>query len=163
MESKSIEIIIEILGLVGFFILTSKWILFIFLAPLINRRIKSTGIRRHKRSISGETENNIPKRSVIFSLCKKSIHYLDGYIRYMDIMTGRIPSHHIRKFIYKTVFRVSISSKVIIFYGAEIRNHARLVIKKGAIVGDNSILDARNGIEIGENACLASDVQIWTQ
>lgn len=81
----------------------------------------------------------------------------------MDLKTGNIPSHQIRSWIYRNIFCVKLSRTAVVYYGAEIRNHSKLIIKDGAIVGDKSILDARNGLEIRENACLATGVQIWTE
>lgn len=76
---------------------------------------------------------------------------------------GNVPSHHIRNFIYKNIFRVRMQQNSIIYYGAEIRNHPKLIIGRGSIIGDNAILDARNGIEIGENVNFSSNVSIWTE
>ena len=36
-------------------------------------------------------------------------------------------------------------------------------MKRGAIIGDNSILDGRNGIVVGEDVVFASNVRIWTE
>ena len=52
---------------------------------------------------------------------------------------------------------------MVIYYGAEIRNHCGLKIGKGSIIGDRAILDARNGIEIGENVNFSTGVSIWTE
>lgn len=81
----------------------------------------------------------------------------------MDIETGKIPSHHIRRFIYKHIFTVRLADKAVIYYGAEIRSHHKLEIGEGSIIGDNAILDARNGIQIGKNVNFSSGVQIWTE
>ena len=75
----------------------------------------------------------------------------NGFVRYYDLEIGEIPSHHIRNFIYRYIFHVHLSENAVIYYGAEIRDHSKLYIGKGSIIGDKAILDARNGIEIGEN------------
>ncbi|MDE6273349.1 MAG: acyltransferase [Muribaculaceae bacterium] len=89
--------------------------------------------------------------------------YLDGLTRYFDIQTGMIPSHNIRRFLYKYIFRVNIAKGAVIYYGTEIRNHSKLSIGRNTIIGDKAILDARNGIEIGDNVNFSTGVQIWTQ
>lgn len=164
METNCIQALIGILGVTAFLVIASKWILFIILFPLIRKWSMSRGKRRpiekHINTIEPDaTEKILTRRSfrVVF------IKYLDGYMRYMDIKTGHIPSHQIRSWIYRNIFCVKLSRTAVVYYGAEIRNHSKLIIKDGAIVGDKSILDARNGIEIRENACLATGVQIWTE
>lgn len=87
----------------------------------------------------------------------------NGFVRYYDLEIGEIPSHHIRNFIYRYIFHVHLSENAVIYYGAEIRDHSKLYIGKGSIIGDKAILDARNGIEIGENVNFSSQVNIWTE
>lgn len=91
------------------------------------------------------------------------MHYIHGYLRYMDICVGRIPSHRIRRFIYTHFYRVKLAPKSVVYYGAEIRSHGNLSVGKGTIIGDNAVLDARNGITIGDNVNFSSGVQIWTE
>ncbi len=50
-----------------------------------------------------------------------------------------------------------------IYWGAEIRDHYKLKIGRGTIIGDHVILDARNGIEIGDNSNFYINVHIWTE
>lgn len=96
-------------------------------------------------------------------IAKKIQTYCSGLVRYYDLRTGHIPSHHIRDFIYRNVLGVSLGKKSIVYYGAEIRNHRMLKIGSGSIVGDRAILDARNGITIGENVNFSTGVSIWTE
>ena len=88
--------------------------------------------------------------------------YLDGYIRYLGIRIGMIPSMRIRMFLYRNVLMADIAPRAIIYYGAELRAPEGLRIGRGTIVGDCARLDARYGIEIGENVNLSTGVWIWT-
>lgn len=163
METDFIQTLIGILGLIAFLFITAKWILFIILSPIIRKWSIKKGRRKPITKSTNNPSIATTKKSTSCSFRNVFIKYLDGYMRYIDIKTGQIPSHHIRRWIYKNVFKVKVSKNVVIYYGAEIRNHAKLIIKEGAIIGDKSILDARNGIEIRENACLATGIQIWTE
>ena len=89
--------------------------------------------------------------------------YVVGYMRYADFQTGLIPSHRIRRFLYKYVWLVDMDVKAIIYWGAEIRDSEKLHIGKGSIIGDKVILDARQGIFIGENVNFSTGVKLWTE
>lgn len=84
-----------------------------------------------------------------------------GWTRYMLYNVGRIPSHHFRRFIYRSL-GLQMGKNVVFHYGTEIREITKLKIGDGSIIGDNAILDARRSIIIGDNVCLASNVSIWT-
>ncbi|MDY3914833.1 MAG: acyltransferase [Phocaeicola sp.] len=81
---------------------------------------------------------------------------------YLLWLVGYIPSMHIRMFIYRRIYRISLDKYVIIYKGCEIRNTKGLKIGKGTIIGDNAMLDARRGIDIGQNVNFSSGVEIWT-
>lgn len=163
METNFIQTLMAILGVIAFLFISAKWILFIIISPLIRKWSIKRGKRKPAVKNSRNPLTDISRKPTSGIFRRSFIKYLDGYMRYMDIKTGQVPSHRIRRWIYKNIFKVKLSENVVIYYGAEIRNHAKLTIKKGAIIGDKSILDARNGIEIRENACLATGVQIWTE
>ena len=163
METNFIQTLIGVLGLTAFLFIVSKWILFIILSPIIKNLSLKQGRRKATSKNSDNPSRDTLKKPTARLVRTVFIKYLYGYMRYMDIKTGQIPSHHIRIWIYKNIFKVKVSKDVVIYYGAEIRNHNKLIIEKGAIIGDKCILDARNGIEIQKNACLATGVQIWSE
>lgn len=88
--------------------------------------------------------------------------YMYGYMRTNIILVGKIPSHRIRKFFYKYIFRMKIKRKTIICGGAEIRSPWNIKIGKSTIAS-NCILDGRGGIEIGDNVVFGSGVHVWTE
>ncbi len=89
--------------------------------------------------------------------------YYSSFVSYYLFRLSYVPSHHLRIFIYKYICCMDIAEKAVVYYGTEIREPQNIVIGKGSVVGDNSILDARNGIVIGDNVVLASNVRIWTE
>ena len=144
-----------------------KWILFAILSPMvrmvskreIQRDSKEVSISKLKKAdISGNSSGSIGHR-----LKMETARKIRGYHRWMMIETGRIPSHHIRKFIYRHLYLADIARNVAIYYGAEIRAGINLHIGEGSIIGDKVILDARNGIRIGRNVNFSSEVHIWTE
>ena len=114
--------------------------------------------KKKRRLSDNTTDSKCPdrKRSVL-------LRYASGYIRYHIYLTSTIPSHTIRNFIYRKIYRMNLSDKVVIYNGLEVRNPTGLSIGKGSIIGDNVILDARNGITIGQNVNLSSEVHLWTE
>lgn len=140
-------------------ILFFKWIVFII--SLLPVRIMMS-IKEHKNkknngnvSLNEENKHTNSFRSFIG-------RYVLGYLRYMDLLTGKIPSHHIRNFLYRNIWKVKLGKNAVIYYGAEIRASYNLFIGKGTIIGDKSVLDARRMIVIGENVNFSSGVSLWT-
>ena len=88
--------------------------------------------------------------------------YYNGVYKYMVKKVAYLPSHTVRKFLYRHLFHVKIGKNVTIYYGLEIRSGFKICIGDGTIIGDNCILDGRSGLEIGKNVNLSSDVCIWT-
>lgn len=76
--------------------------------------------------------------------------------------TGHIPSHHIRKAIYR-IFGMRIGRGSHIYGGAEIRNAFGITIGTGTSIGHNAILDGRAHLTIGNNVNISSEVCIWTR
>jgi len=84
-----------------------------------------------------------------------------GWTRYMMFQVGTIPSHHIRKFIYKAL-GAEIGKNVVFHFRTEIRGIHRLKIGNGTIIGDNALLAAKRGLTIGKNVNLSSNVSIYS-
>lgn len=108
---------------------------------------------------SGNAEEKVYKRSAFKSFLEDGYK---GFIRSFLIILSHFPSHCVRLFLLRHVFRARISPKAVIYYGFEIRAPYKLHIGTGSIIGDNSVLDARNGIWIGDNVNLSTGVWIWT-
>ena len=85
----------------------------------------------------------------------------NGWTRYMLFQVGMIPSHHIRRFVYKAL-GAEIGKNVVFHFRTEIRGIHRLKIGAGTIIGDNALLAAQRGLTIGENVNLSSNVSIYS-
>jgi len=151
--------------------LWGKWILFILFIPYIRRKGK-----RDRKHIELERNEKIvdelyicnPKedyrhKSIMNISLLRLNAFVAGFVRYISFQVGLIPSHKIRKILYKHVFMVHIEENVNIYWDCEIRAHGKLYIGKGSIIGDHAILDARRGgIRIGNNVNMSNSVSMWT-
>ena len=86
---------------------------------------------------------------------------LHGFKWYTLGMIGKLPSHLVRNFLYKSL-GLKLGLRAVIYGGAEIRRPEWIKIGKGSIIGNGAILDGRMGIYIGENVNMSSGVWIWT-
>ncbi len=157
-------------------IVCGKWIVFILMCPLLVafriRKEKSwkSSENQHNRTADKPdeaetcaTDRTPTRKSFLHKVLQTPQYYFFGYRRYIDFKVGLIPSHTIRNFIYRKIFGVKLGKMATIYWGAEIRDHYKLKIGRGTIIGDHVILDARNGIEIGDNVNFSSNVHIWTE
>lgn len=76
------------------------------------------------------------KQTVILLLFR----WLESIIRLNLLITAYFPSHHVRNFLYRNIFRVHIGKNAVIYYGAEIRSPWNLHIGEGSVIGDTVIL-----------------------
>lgn len=144
-----------------------KWILLLILFFPIRIQASKDLTKFKEWHYTNQSNNKTTKSDLspsVFQHIKKTIRpFFFSFIRYIDFQIGEIPSHSIRLFLYKKLFLTQIASKVTIHFGCEIRQHNRLSIGEGSIIGDRSLLDARNGIIIGKNVNISSNVQIYTE
>jgi len=93
---------------------------------------------------------------------------------YLCTLTGYIPSHAIRLFLYRTLFRVKIGQDSSIHWRAEFNQPAGVSIGHNTIIGNDAFLDGRmkhfisylktHGppLVIGNNVSIAGEVRIYT-
>jgi acetyltransferase-like isoleucine patch superfamily enzyme len=74
---------------------------------------------------------------------------------------GLIPSHVIRKFLYRAA-GMALGRDTWIYGGAEIRHAKNISIGDGTVIGNGAILDGRLGLKIGKNVNFSTGVWIWT-
>ena len=128
---------------------------------------KASKSRREKEQPKRMTKNKagvqVQRSKTLYVHIRDSIYkFLDSLLRLNLAVTGYIPSHSVRKFLYVNVYCVDMDKTAVIYYGAEIRAPWNLHIGKGTIIGDRAILDARSGIYIGDNVNFSTGVWIWT-
>lgn len=155
------------LFLILLFFLYLKWIIFICsLLPIkyIQNRKKIIYNKKNKIESATITINSINTNKSLTTILKSLLRrYTAGYLRYADFLTGSIPSHHIRNFLYKYIWEIELAPKAIIYWKAEIREAYNIKIGEGSIIGDNILLGAGHGIIIGKNVNISSNVQIYTE
>lgn len=103
---------------------------------------------------------------------------------YLATLTGYIPSHTIRLFLYRYVFRVRIGKHTSVHWRCEFNNPAGVSIGHNTIIGNDAFLDGRfkrktgNGklgsyltqlmgkgdrpLTIGNNVSIAGEVRVYT-
>lgn len=111
--------------------------------------------------------------------------FIDFWV-YLATLTGFIPSHIIRNFLYRTVFGVRMGHSTSIHWRAQFNNPAGVSIGHNTIIGNDAFLDGRmkrdsgksrgklasyisqftgNGtrpLTIGNNVSVAGEVRIYT-
>ena len=87
--------------------------------------------------------------------------FITGFYYLFVLLVGKIPSHILRKQLYK-LLGLKIGKHSTIYGGAEIRHVHNIKIGSNWIIGHYAILDGRGGIEIGNNVNFSSGVWIWT-
>lgn len=150
-----------IFSAIAILLICGKWILFIFVSPVII--IYSSYKKKTVQTADLQVEEIVSSLSIKQMVKREISRYLIGYIWSSNIQVGLIPSHFIRKLLYKYVFGVYLAPKCTLYHGCEMRGAYNLSIGRGSIVGDHATLDARRGgILIGENVQIGSYVRFWT-
>jgi len=88
--------------------------------------------------------------------------YLNGFSLYLLTLTGWVPSHHYRRFIYRKIFRIKLGKKSIIHWQARFFHPSGITIGDYCNIGNNAFLDGRKGIRIGNRVATGSEVMIYT-
>lgn len=132
-----------------------KWIVILLLFPfqVLNARI----LKRWRKGKQAPWFY----RALLFPYkqWEKIMH--NGWQRYMLFQISMIPSHHLRRFVYKCL-GAEIGKNVVFHFRTEIRGIHKLKIGKGTIIGDNALLGAQWGLTIGENVNISSNVSIYS-
>lgn len=88
--------------------------------------------------------------------------YLHGFRLYLLTLTGYVPSHHYRRFVYRTIYRMKIGKRSIIHWQARFFHPAGITIGDYCNIGNNIFMDGREGIQIGNRVATGSEVMIYT-
>ena len=87
--------------------------------------------------------------------------FCDGWSLYLLSLTGYIPSHFFRNFVYRS-FGVKLAQTSSIHSRTRFINPQALSIDEHTVIGHDCIFDARQGISIGSCVNLASETRIYT-
>lgn len=93
---------------------------------------------------------------------------------FLATLTGYIPSHMVRLFLYRTLFGVQIGRDSSVHWRAEFNQPAGVAIGNNTIIGNDAFLDGRmphflswrkehgRPLRIGNNVSIAGEVRIYT-
>lgn len=122
---------------------------------------------------------NLIRSISINSYISIDMRFLIDFWVFLCTLTGLIPSHTIRLFLYRYFFRVKIGKDTSIHWFARFNNPSGVEIGHNTIVGNDAFLDGRhkrNGgsyladflspttrpLKIGNNVSIAGEVRIYT-
>lgn len=88
--------------------------------------------------------------------------YAIGFCLFLLTLTGYVPSHHFRRFVYRVFFRLKLGKKSIIHWQTRFFHPAGIRIGDYCNIGNNAFLDGRRGIQIGDRVATGSEVMIYT-
>ena len=75
-------------------------------------------------------------------------------------LTGHIPSHHLRRLVYR-FYGMRIGKGSAIQMGARFYNPRNISIGKDSVLGEGIVLDGRDKLTIGDHVDIASEVMIY--
>jgi len=132
-----------------------KWVLMIVVFPF--QVVYGRVLKKWGRS------KNIP---LLYRILEKPYDlwekiFRGGWQRYMLFWVGLVPSHRLRRFVYRAL-GAEIGKHVVFHFRTEVRGLHRLKIGDGTIIGDNALLAAQRGLTIGRNVNLSSNVSIYS-
>jgi putative colanic acid biosynthesis acetyltransferase WcaF len=88
--------------------------------------------------------------------------YYKGAVLFLIFLVGYVPSHHIRRFIYRHVFSIRIGKNSIIHWQARFFQPSGVKLGESCNIGNNAFLDGRRGLEIGNYVATRSEIMIYT-
>lgn len=161
---------IKILTVLAAFVVLNNLFLAVYcrLAERIDKREerKRQELRKKTSNVEVSTLNKESNRSGLKHILGKMYaywnHYLYGWMRYCIILTGKIPSTHIRNWRYRFIFNMKITKRTVIYGGCEIRSPWNIKADN-CVISTYCILDGRRGITIGDNVVFGGGVHIWTE
>ena len=77
-------------------------------------------------------------------------------------MVNKVPSHKMRNWWYRKIWRLAIGTRSYIFLGTTFDARGNFAIGGGSVINQNCRMDNRGGITIGDNVSISADVIILT-
>ncbi len=141
-----LDIIVALLALTVF----GKWLLIILLFPF---QCLAVPYQKSKSLIN----KILAAPYIVFD--SRLLHR--GWTRYMLYQVAYVPSHHLRRFVYRCL-GMKMGKRNVFHFGTEIREITKIEIGDSNIIGDNALLDGRQGLVLGNNVNISSNVSIYT-
>ena len=110
-------------------------------------------------------EGHAPKKLTVDRFLEKAAsRVLSGvfdFFIFLGTLTGLIPSHIIRLFLYRFLFGMHIGAQTHIHWMLRFYNSLNITIGRNTVLGDGIFLDGRHKLNIGNNVDIASQVMIY--
>lgn len=113
-----------------------------------------------EQGLSSQIARRIPASLVPFARWLKL--NFKGFVLYLAFLTGRVPSHLFRLFMYRHVFGIKIGRYSTIHWRARFYAPRGVSIGNHTIIGYDAFLDGRFGIVIGDNVNIGGEIAIFT-
>ena len=122
----SFEILFFIITL---FLIYRTWVIFLILLFPLRTWVKT----RHNHNIVLQSEKEAENAQYISLSLTDYIRKFVGniflsYYRYSQFQVSKIPSHHVRLWLYRHIYCANIGSETVIYFGTELRGSWNLVI-----------------------------------
>lgn len=88
--------------------------------------------------------------------------YYQGFGLFVIAVVGWVPSHHLRRFVYRNIFGMHLARGSIIHWQTRFVHPSNVQIGEYCNIGNNAFLDARWGITIGNRVSTGAEVMIYT-
>ena len=85
-----------------------------------------------------------------------------GFTLFAATLTGLVPSHYFRRFMYRAVFGVRIGARSIVHWQTRFYRPSGVSIGDECNIGDGAFLDGREGLTIGNRVATGSQIMIYT-
>jgi len=126
------------------------------------RNIKSTGRSCFTKVINmkDKTGKNLSLGEIIAKSINRFVTIALEIQLFVLHLTGNLPSHHLRRFIYR-VSGITIGKGSTIHTGAKFYHPKNIRIGNDSIVGEGVVLDGRDKLIVGNHVDIASEVMIY--
>jgi acetyltransferase-like isoleucine patch superfamily enzyme len=81
---------------------------------------------------------------------------------YLAEITGKLPLHSLRLFLYRYLLRVQIGHRASVHRGCRLYHPSRIKIGNHSVINRDVLLDGRLGLVIGNNVSISEGVMIFT-
>lgn len=88
--------------------------------------------------------------------------YAYGLMRYLNILTGCIPSGWIRRLLYRGIFNMDMTEHTVVYGGSEFRSPWNIHLGK-CTINNRCLFDGRSGITVADDVVFGVGVHLWTE
>ncbi len=100
--------------------------------------------------------------AVLRRLMRAAWLYAQGFSLYALTLSGYIPSHHLRRAIYRHVYGIRLGQGSIVHWQAHFFKPSGVAIGRHCNIGNGAFLDGRRGLTIGSHVATGSEIMIYT-